>query len=93
MNRLHIGPIDLYGCQEARARLEPYLDGELPDNERRQISFHLVICRDCAPLFRFESRLDGSVRQGLNETQPPPDLHAKVQSALRQARDTDTSSS
>ncbi|BCM94023.1 hypothetical protein IAD21_05918 [Abditibacteriota bacterium] len=87
MNRIHIGPIDLYGCPEAQERLEPYLDGELPPDERRRVSFHLTICRECAPLFRFEARLDGSVRQSLNEAEPPPELHAKVHSMLQQARD------
>ncbi|RYX84070.1 hypothetical protein EON83_12070 [bacterium] len=93
MNHIHIGPMELYGCKEALARLEPFIDGELPRDERRRVSFHLVICRNCAPLFRFESRLDGTVRQSLNESEvgAPPELHAKVQRALQQARLADQS--
>ena len=93
MNRIHIGPLDLYGCQEALALMEPYIDGELPRDERRRISFHLVICRQCAPLFRFEERLDVAVRQGLSDSEPPPDLHAKVQNVLQGERPSEQSSS
>lgn len=89
MNRIHIGPLDLYGCQDALALLEPYMDGELPRDERRRVSFHLVICRQCAPLFRFEERLDVAVRQGLSDVEPPRDLHVKVQTALQGARASD----
>lgn len=92
MNRIHIGPLDLYGCQEAVALLEPYIDGELPHDERRRVSFHLVICRQCAPLFRFEECFDVAVRQGLSDTTPPDDLHAKVHSALHGTHPPDHSS-
>lgn len=93
MNRIRIGPIDLYGCQEARERLEPYIDGELPHGERRRVDFHLVICRECAPLFRFEMRLDSHVRQGLGDVDTPPDLYTKMQGVLRRARNTEDTSS
>ena len=89
MNRIHIGPLDLYGCQEVVALLEPYIDGELPRDERRRVSFHLVICRQCAPLFRFEERFDGVVRQGLNDAELPADLHAKLHNVLQEARSSD----
>ena len=91
MNRIHIGPLDLYGCREAQERMEPYLDGELARIERRRVAFHLVICRECALLFRFEERLDGRIRLELNQTEAPPEVHGKVQDALKRARESNES--
>ncbi len=87
MNRIHIGRLDLYGCHEARERLEPFLDGELARQEKRRVAFHLVICRECALLFRFEERLDGRVREGLSQTEAPSELHEKMREALKHARE------
>jgi len=76
MNRITFGPLELYGCYEAVQRLEPFLDGELPRVERRRVAVHIAICFQCKPLFRFEKRLDGRVRESLGEAAVPEELGA-----------------
>lgn len=39
-------------CEHIRAKLSPYLDGELPPEEARQIGEHLEQCHECAREYR-----------------------------------------
>lgn len=89
MNRIHFGPLDLYGCSDAVARLEPFLDGELPLAQRRKVAFHLRICRECAPLFRFEAGLNSRIEETLSSAPLQNETRALVERALSEARGSD----
>ncbi|MDH4117022.1 MAG: zf-HC2 domain-containing protein [Acidimicrobiia bacterium] len=58
-------------CDEALARLYPYLDGELDDAVvAERIRVHLVDCPPCGGAFSFEERLRVVVRSHLREDVP-----------------------
>ncbi len=47
-------------CRAVLHRLSPYLDGELPVEERQQVEAHLAACETCA---RFGGHVGALVRQ------------------------------
>lgn len=68
-------------CAKCEEVLQPYLDRELTDSERREAESHLNLCAYCRKRYRFEESLRRYVRDAASETMPP-DLKAKL-SALR----------
>jgi anti-sigma factor (TIGR02949 family) len=50
-------------CEKCEEMLQPYLDRELSDAERRQAEQHLQGCDYCRKRYRFEEDLRRYVRQ------------------------------
>ena len=44
-------------CQHCEKMMQPYVDGELSDEEREEAEAHLRGCEWCARHFRFEEEL------------------------------------
>jgi anti-sigma factor (TIGR02949 family) len=44
-------------CSTCEELLQPYLDRELSDAERREVEAHLAACGWCSKHYRFEERL------------------------------------
>ncbi len=42
--------LNLPRCPESAARLSEFLDGELDEAERHEVSLHLALCPSCAQL-------------------------------------------
>jgi mycothiol system anti-sigma-R factor len=57
-------------CQEALARLEAYLDGELPDTQLHEIKDHLTACYPCTDRASFEEQVRALVRRECTEVAP-----------------------
>jgi anti-sigma factor (TIGR02949 family) len=70
--------IDAYTCREAFARLEDYLDRELPADELDKVEEHLAICEMCAPEFAFEARVVGTIREKLVRIDVPRGLQERI---------------
>jgi anti-sigma factor RsiW len=73
-------------CREFVELVTDYLDGALPDEERRRFEAHLSDCDGCAGYLEDMRRLVGS----LNETpEPPPDpaTRAALLRAFRELRE------
>ena len=68
-------------CEKCEEVLQPYLDRELSESERREAEAHLAACEYCRKRYRFEERLRMYVRQACSE-EMPPELKAKL-AALR----------
>jgi mycothiol system anti-sigma-R factor len=68
-------------CQEALARLERYLDGELPGTTLGQIKQHLTACYPCTDRLSFEEQLRSIVARECVET-PPASLVARIRASL-----------
>ena len=68
-------------CEKCEEVLQPYLDRELSESERREAEVHLAGCEYCRKRYRFEERLRMYVRQACSE-EMPPELKAKL-AALR----------
>jgi mycothiol system anti-sigma-R factor len=57
-------------CREALARLEAYLDGELPDTQLHEIKDHLTACYPCTDRASFEEQVRALVRRECTEAAP-----------------------
>jgi anti-sigma factor RsiW len=68
-------------CEEMRARLGLYLDGELEGNERRTVEAHIDTCDGCRTVFDRERRFLETVRQ----SRPLPMASAELRSRVRQS--------
>jgi mycothiol system anti-sigma-R factor len=66
-------------CEKCEELLQPYLDRELDDAERREAEAHLAGCGYCSKRYRFEDSLRKFVRQACSE-EMPPELKAKLAS-------------
>jgi anti-sigma factor (TIGR02949 family) len=69
------------GCEDALARLEAYLDGELPNADVDEIADHLAACYPCTDRATFEEQLRAIVRRECVE-QAPPSLLERIRSHL-----------
>lgn len=68
-------------CNEVRAMLSAYHDGELPVDRRTAVAEHLEHCRRCQPELAGVQRLSQLVR-GVEVGEPPPDLWAGLETKL-----------
>lgn len=84
MQRLKFGPIDLYGCREALARLDDYVDRELSASETAKVRFHLRLCHECARKFAFEADLNLGLREKLQRLDVPESLKEKVARGIQE---------
>ena len=68
-------------CDKCEEMMQPYLDGDLSEDEVREAERHLEGCSFCAKRYRFEERLRHYVRVAVSEPMPA-ELKSKL-AALR----------
>ena len=66
-------------CEKCEEMLQPYLDRELNETERREAEAHLGQCGYCSKRYRFEDDLRRFVRSACDEPMPA-ELKAKLAS-------------
>jgi len=66
-------------CEKCEELIQPFLDRELDEAERREAQAHLDGCGYCRKRYRFEEELRRFVRQACAE-EMPPELKAKLAS-------------
>ena len=66
-------------CEKCEEMLQPFLDRELDESERREAQAHLDACHYCAKRYRFEEDLRTIVRHACDEPMPA-ELKAKLAS-------------
>jgi hypothetical protein len=72
----------LLNCQQLVDFCLDFLDGSLPEEERRQFQEHLGLCGDCVTFFRTYERTPEVSREAF-ELQMPPSVKETVRSYLR----------
>jgi mycothiol system anti-sigma-R factor len=72
-------------CAAFEARLQPYVDGELPVAETTAADAHLAECPACAEAARAERELRALLRRQPREA-APPELRVRVTARLRRER-------
>jgi anti-sigma factor RsiW len=77
-------------CQETKALLDGYVDGELDIVHSMDIAHHLQACPACADAYNNHQSLRSAIRGGELYWTPPADLHKRVQAAVRQAHRAET---
>jgi len=66
-------------CTHCEEMLQPYLDRDLTEEERREAETHLDTCGYCRRRYRFEEKLRRYVREQCSEAMRP-ELKAKLAS-------------
>jgi len=75
-------PAGFVGCDETIERLYFYLDGELTEQRRIEISRHLDMCGPCVGAYGFESELRRVIANRCKD-HVPESLIVRVAEALR----------
>jgi len=76
------GPAGFVGCDETIEKLYFYLDGELTEQRRLEISRHLDLCGPCVGAYGFEAELRKLVASRCQD-RVPDELRARVAQALQ----------
>lgn len=89
MLRIRAFGLDIYGCHQALERLDDFIDRELSPDEKRKVSAHLRICRECARKFRFQEDLVAGLKQKIAHVEAPQDaqlgaLKSRISAMLAQ---------
>jgi mycothiol system anti-sigma-R factor len=71
-------------CDEAVHELYHFLDGELTDEKRAQITMHLDQCRPCDAAAHFEAELRRVIADRCSD-RVPPSLIERVAAAINEA--------
>ena len=79
-------PAGFVGCDETIERLYSYLDGELTEERRVEISRHLDLCGPCVGAYGFEAELRKVDRQPLQGPRARRADHAGGRRAARRAQ-------
>jgi mycothiol system anti-sigma-R factor len=75
------GPAGFVGCDETIERLYYYLDGELTEQRRVEITRHLDLCGPCVGAYGFETELRRVISNRCRD-RVPESLIARVADAL-----------
>ena len=76
-------PAGFVGCDETIERLYTYLDGELTEQRRLEISRHLDLCGPCVGAYGFEAELRKVIASRCKD-HVPEELITRVAEALRE---------
>ncbi|HEX7168162.1 MAG TPA: mycothiol system anti-sigma-R factor [Acidimicrobiales bacterium] len=74
-------PEDEIDCGAVVAELYTFLDGELTESRRVQISAHMHGCVDCHEVIEFHAELKMAIAQKCRE-QVPDEMRARIAKAL-----------
>jgi len=86
MHRIKFLGLDIYGCHEALARLDDYIDRELSPEETHKVQQHLRICRECAHKFASEAELVAAIKSRVQAIHLPIEVgefQTRVDALLR----------
>jgi anti-sigma factor RsiW len=72
-------------CDEVRRRLDAYVDGELPEAERRPVGDHLTGCAGCSDAAAALVRLSADIRAAAPPYRAPDELRDQIRAELRRA--------
>jgi anti-sigma factor RsiW len=71
-------------CDEARALVHAYVDGELDVARSLDLERHLAGCAQCRAIYQSQLALRDGVRAAAAYTRAPADLRKRIQSTVRQ---------
>jgi anti-sigma factor RsiW len=69
-------------CDDADMAFDAYLDGEAPQETRRQVLAHLDDCATCREEFAYRQALQRAIRQGVDSGEVPPLLWEHIGAGL-----------
>ena len=76
----------MMNCNDARGRLNPYLDGELEMDENVEVVRHLEGCSACSSVFEGERALFDEVRRQASGPSAPPGLRDRIAGQIAKSR-------
>lgn len=69
---------EMSDCERSLARIQEFLDGELPDEERGEVAEHFQVCARCYPHLKLEEEFREKVRCALAKPEVPDGLRNRV---------------
>jgi len=78
--------MEMISCEEARAVLYEYLDGELDGLSYEQVKAHFDVCAKCYPKLSLEKSFLAAVAKAGRGEKAPPELRTKVLRLLEDAK-------
>jgi anti-sigma factor (TIGR02949 family) len=69
-------------CNETLRELESFLDGELTDGDRSEITSHVSGCPDCHQAFDFHAELKAVIAVKCHQEELPPGLIDKIRACF-----------
>jgi anti-sigma factor (TIGR02949 family) len=69
---------EMISCQEAMARLQEFVDGELHGLSNEQVEEHFKVCTRCYPHLKMEQSFRQRVQAALAQPEVPSDLRNRV---------------
>jgi anti-sigma factor RsiW len=78
-------PADDIACIDEVELITDYLEGALPEPERRRLEAHIAACPGCTEYLEQMKTVAGSL-EGLREETIPPDLRDPLIATLRDIR-------
>ncbi|HEV2688094.1 MAG TPA: zf-HC2 domain-containing protein, partial [Bryobacteraceae bacterium] len=76
-------------CDDARALLDAYVDGELDLVRSLEMEKHMEACKDCGRAMENRQTMSTAMRSGSLYYRPPRVLKPRVDAALRRAARSD----
>ena len=71
-------PSDGLQCEEAMARIQEFIDGELDPAEASNVGKHFDVCTRCYPHLKLEEGFRNKVQHALRHPEVPAHLRASV---------------
>jgi anti-sigma factor (TIGR02949 family) len=74
-------------CLDALLKLQPYLDGELSEEDAELVRRHFELCAPCTPALHYlRSFKEALKRAGSLQPGAPPEVTARIRELLRKDR-------
>jgi anti-sigma factor (TIGR02949 family) len=80
--------VEMISCEEARAVLYEYLDGELEGLSYERVKAHFDVCARCYPKLSLEKSFLAAVERAGSGEKAPPELKTKVMGLLKDLENT-----
>jgi anti-sigma factor (TIGR02949 family) len=74
-------------CLDALLKLQPYLDGELSEEDAELVRRHFELCTPCTPALHYlRAFKEAMKRAGAQQPTAPPELADRIRDLLRKDR-------
>ena len=70
-------------CEQWQAKLDTYLDGELPADEMHAFDAHVRTCPQCAPLALGRVQMRQTIRAAGKQFAPTPEFRRRIQQTAK----------
>jgi len=70
-------------CMQCQENITPYIDNELDEKTKKEVTAHLDICEKCSSFYKSEYLLKSFVQKRLSKISAPDDLKESIRKSIR----------